>query len=164
MNRGRHHCYNRAVPLAERLRALAVSALLMAAVLWPLGWKADRDSFPLSSYPMFAHNRRSAVLTAVYAVATDGRGERRYVPPELVANREVLQARAVLDRAVRGGKKGVAALCGEVAGRIAAGQGGAPLSGAVEVQILRGRHDAGLYFETGALGDEHVLGRCPVKR
>jgi hypothetical protein len=164
VNRGRDHCYNHAVPLAERLRALAVSALVMAAVLWPLTWYADRDSFPLSSYPMFAHNRRSAVLTAVYAVTRDARGERRYLPPELVANREVLQARAVLDRAARGGKKGVATLCGEVAARIAAGQGGAPLSGAVEVQILRGRHDAGRYFDTGELGEEHVLGRCPVER
>jgi hypothetical protein len=144
------------------MRALAVSLLVLGTVLWPLTWVADRDSFPLSSYPMFAHNRRSAVLTAVYAVAMDARGERRYVPPEVVANREVLQARAVLDRAARGGKKGVAALCQEIAARIAAGQGA--LSGAVEVQILRGRHDAGRYFDTGALGEEHILGRCQVTR
>jgi len=164
VNRGRDHCYNHAVPLAERVRALAVSAVVLAAVLWPLTWIPDRDSFPLSSYPMFAHNRRSAVLTAVYAVATDQRGERRYVPPELIGNREVLQARAVLDRAARGGKKGVAILCREVAEKIAAGQGGAQMSGTVEVQILRGRHDAGAYFETGLLGEEHVLGHCPVER
>ncbi len=164
VNRGGDHCYNRAVPLAERMRALAVSAVVLAAVLWPLTWNPDRDSFPLSSYPMFAHNRRSAVLTAVYAVATDQQGERSYVPPELIANREVLQARAVLDRAARGGKKGVAALCREVAERIAAGEGGATLSGAVEVQILRGRHDAGAYFDSGQLGEEHVLGRCRVER
>lgn len=163
VNRGRDHCYNRAVPLAERVRALAVSAVVLAAVLWPLSWNPDRDSFPLSSYPMFAHNRRSAVLTAVYAVAIDRGGERRYLPPELIANREVLQARAVLDRAARGGKKGVAVLCHEVAARITAGQGGARFAGAVEVQILRGRHDAGRYFDTGELGEEHVLGRCPVE-
>jgi hypothetical protein len=151
------------VSTAERVRALAVSAVVMAAVLWPLGWgDPNRDSFPISSYPMFAHDRRSAVLTAVYAVAMAYDGQRSYVPPELIANREVLQSRAVLDRAARGGKKGVALLCREVAERIAAGQGGAPFARTVEVQILRGRHDAGRYFDTGELGAEKVLGRCPV--
>ena len=76
-------CYNRRVSASERVVAWAVSALVLAAVLWPLTWGATRDSFPLSSYPMFAHNRRSAVLGAVYAVATDPDGQRRYVPPDL---------------------------------------------------------------------------------
>lgn len=156
-------CYNRRVRAAERVYAWVVSAAVLAAVLWPLTWGATRDSFPLSSYPMFARNRRSAVLSAVYAVATDADGERRYVPPDLVANREVLQARAVLDRAARGGKKGAMTLCREVASRIAA-QSGGPFSGAAWVSIIRGRHDAGAYFETGALGSEQVLGRCPVER
>lgn len=149
---------------AERVRALAVSAVVVSAVLWPLGWDdPNRDSFPISSYPMFAHDRRSSQLTAVYAVAIAADGQRRYVPPELVANREVLQARAVLDRAARGGKQGALLLCREVAGRIAAGQGGASFAATVEVQIMRGRHDAGRYFDTGALGVEKVLARCPVE-
>lgn len=148
----------------ERTLAWVVSAAVLGAVLWPLGWPSGRDSFPLSSYPMFAHGRRSAELRATYAVATDERGERRYVPPALVANREVLQARAVLDRAARGGKRGAATLCAEIAGRIAAGGGGAAFASAVAVQILRGKHDAGVYFETGALAREKVLARCPVER
>lgn len=147
----------------ERAWAWVVSIAVMGAVLWPLGWKSGRDSFPLSSYPMFAHGRRSAELRAIYAVATDGRGERRYVPPELVANREVLQARAVLDRAARGGNQGAALLCDEIAGRIAAGGGGDPFAGAAFVQIIRGKHDAGVYFDTGALGSEKVLARCRVE-
>lgn len=147
----------------ERVYAYVVSALVLGAVLWPLTWGATRDSFPLSSYPMFAHNRRSAVLAAVYAVATDAAGERRYVPPELVANREVLQARAVLDRAARGGKKGALLLCREIAGRIAAQHGGR-FAGAADVAIVRGRHDASAYFDTGALGSEKVLARCAVER
>ena len=162
MNR-RAGCYNRRVSASERVVAWAVSAVVMAALLWPLSWGPEHDSFPLSSYPMFAHNRTSAVLSAIYAVATDGDGERHYVPPELVANREVLQARAVLDRAARGGKKGAMLLCREVAGRIA-GQSDGPLSGAVTVSIIRGRHDAGVYFDTGALGKETVLARCAVER
>ena len=148
---------------SERLRAFLVSAAVMTAVLWPLTWGATRDSFPLSSYPMFAHNRRSAVLGAVYAVATDPDGRRRYVPPDLVANREVLQARAVLDHAARGGKKGAMTLCRELAGRIAARTSG-PFAGAASVSILRGRHDAAVYFDTGALGSETVIASCPVER
>jgi hypothetical protein len=150
------------VRAAERVRAYAVSAAVLAAVLWPLGWGPIRDSFPLSSYPMFAHGRRSALLSAVYAVASDRAGERRYVAPELVANREVLQARAVLDRAARGGRRGAMVLCQEVAGRIAQLSAG-PFAAAVEVSIVRGRHDAGAYFDTGALGPEQVLARCPVE-
>ena len=148
---------------AERVFAWVVSATLLSAVLWPLTWGPTRDSFPLSSYPMFAHNRRSAVLGAVYAVATDPDGQRRYVPPDLVANREVLQARAVLDRAARGGKKGAMALCRELAGRIAARTSGS-FASAASVSILRGRHDASVYFETGALGTETVIASCPVER
>lgn len=140
-----------------------VSVLVLGAVAWPVTWRSDRDSFPLSSYPMFAHNRRSAELRAVYAVATDAAGERRYVPPDLVANREVLQARAVLDRAGKSGGKGARLLCGEIAGRIAA-LGSGHFAGAREVQIIRGRHDASVYFDTGALGSEKVLARCPVER
>ena len=148
----------------ERAQAWVISIAVLGAVLWPLGWQSGRDSFPLSSYPMFARGRRSAELRAIYAVATDGRGERRYVPPELVANREVLQARAVLDRAARAGKQGAAILCGEIADRIAAGAGDAPFASSVEVQILRSKHDAGVYFDTGALGSEKVLARCSVER
>jgi hypothetical protein len=151
------------VSAGERLRALLVSAVVLGAVVWPVTWRSDRDSFPLSSYPMFAHNRRSAELRAVYAVATDAAGERRYVPPELVANREVLQARAVLDRAGKSGGKGARLLCGEIARRIA-GESGGPFADAAEVQIIRGRHDAAVYFDTGELGSEKVLASCPVER
>lgn len=147
---------------AERVFAWVVSAVALAAVLWPLSWGPTRDSFPLSSYPMFAHGRRSAVLSAVYAVATDAGGERHYLPPDLVANREVLQARAVLDRAARGGKSGAMTLCRELAGRIAAQPGG-PFAGAVAVSIMRGRHDAAVYFDSGRLGSEKELARCPVE-
>lgn len=148
---------------AERIRAYLVSAAVLLAVLWPLTWRPPRDSFPLSSYPMFARNRRSATLSAVYAVADERGGGRTYVPPELIANREVLQARAVLDRAARGGRKGAMTLCREVSRRIAE-RGTGRLAEAVEVRIIRGRHDAVAYFETGELGTERVLARCPVER
>jgi len=143
----------------ERGLAYLVSAAVLAAVLYPLSWPRQRDSFPLSNYPMFARGRRSAALTLIYGVAVGPGDERRFVPPKLVGNREVLQARAVFDRAARGGRRGALELCRAIAARVAAGDG---LAGAHHIQIVRGRHDAIAYFDRGALGREKVLARCPV--
>jgi hypothetical protein len=141
----------------ERRVAHLFSAGLLLCVLLPLGWPPPRDSFPLSSYPMFARERRSALVSAVYAVAFDADGARRWVPPRLVASAEVLQARAVLERAAAGGKPAVDALCLSIARRmVAAGES------AVELRIVRASHDAIAFFERGELGDERVLGTCRV--
>jgi hypothetical protein len=145
--------------VAERLFALVVSAVVLACVLVPLSWSRARDSFPLSNYPMFARGRRSATLNAVYAVAYDADGGRHWVAPRLVGSREVLQARALLERAARR-RKTAAALCRSIAARVA-GQGG-ELAGAVELRIVRGKHDPIAYFDSGALGSERNVATCPV--
>lgn len=145
----------------ERWVAAVVSAAVLACVLLPLSWPATRDSFPLSNYPMFARERRSATLHAVYAVAVDRGGDRHWVPPHLVGSREVLQTRALLERAALRGPKALRALCRSIAGRIAATDGG-ELAGAVTVRIVRGKHDSIAYFERGVLGPERTLGSCPV--
>jgi hypothetical protein len=145
--------------VAERVFAVVVSAVVLACVLVPLSWSNTRDSFPLSNYPMFARGRRSATLHAVYAVAYDADGGRHWVAPRLVGSREVLQARALLGRAVRR-RESAAALCRSIAARVAA-QGG-ELAGAVELRIVRGKHDPIAYFESGALGPERAMATCPV--
>ncbi len=145
--------------MSARISAILLTAATLTAVLVPLSWPASRDSFPLSNYPMFARGRRSATLNATYAVAFDAGGGRHWVPPPLVGNREVLQARAMLERAVRGGSASIGALCRSIATRVAAA-GRGELAGAVEVRIVRGRHDPIAYFESGALGPEQTLGRC----
>jgi hypothetical protein len=146
--------------VSARLFAILITAATLTCVLLPLSWPQSRDSFPLSNYPMFARGRRSATLNATYSVAYDAAGGRHWVPPPLVGNREVLQARAVLDRAARGGPEMIAALCRSIAARVAAA--GGELTGAVEVRIVRGRHDSIAYFESGTLGPEQTLGRCRV--
>jgi hypothetical protein len=143
-----------------RTAAYLVIAVVLAAVLLPLRWPQDRDSFPLSNYPMFARGRRSPELKLVYAVAIGPEDRRTYVPPELVANREVLQARAVLARAASRGVRAGRELCESIARRVAAARGA--LAGAGEIRIVRGRHDSVRYFETGELGAERVLARCQV--
>ncbi len=146
--------------MSARLFAILLSAATLTCVLLPLSWPQSRDSFPLSNYPMFARGRRSSTLNATYSVAYDAAGGRHWVPPTLVGNREVLQARAVLDRAARGGPEMTAALCRSIAGRVASA--GGELAGAVEVRIVRGRHDSIAYFESGTLGPEQTLGTCRV--
>ena len=38
---------------------------VLGSVLWPLTWPLDRDSFPLSNYPMFAWPRLTTLCTLV---------------------------------------------------------------------------------------------------
>jgi hypothetical protein len=144
----------------DRVVAVVVSAGVLACVLLPLSWPASRDSFPLSNYPMFAHERRSAVLNAVYAVALDRGGQRHWVPPIALGTREVLQARALLEGTSMRGRAAVRGLCESIAARLPAM--GGELAGAVEVRVVRGSHDAIAYFERGALGPERTLSSCRV--
>jgi hypothetical protein len=140
----------------------ALSGALLLAVVWPLAWAPGRDSFPLSTYPMFSHRRPSPVFTLDYAIGVDATGGRRHLGPHLVANQEVLQARAVLAGAVARGPAATAQLCARIAERVARRRGMAPV---VEVHIVRGAHDAIAYL-TGSdrEGREQLWARCPVVR
>lgn len=147
--------------LGARFAYLATAALL-AAMFYPLSFDVQDDSFPLSNYTMFARGRKTPTLIADYMVALDAAGERTSIPPELVANAEVLQAQATIRQAIRRGKAGRAALCREVAARVA---GDSSFSSAVEVEMIGGRYDAMAYL-SGANrgGSEHVWVSCPVPR
>lgn len=90
----------------------------MLALAWPMAWPKGRDSFPLSSYPMFTSPRTRVTSFALFAVA-EGRASRA-VPPELVADgTEVMLAVATIRRAARRGRKAQAKLCRRVAEHIA---------------------------------------------
>lgn len=149
--------------MASRVHAYLVSAAALVAMAIPFTWPLSRDSFPLSNYPMFSRRMPEPELTLQYALGIEPDGARHHLPPELVANQEVLQARAVLARAVRQGPAAVAALCRLAAERVA--RAGAPFAAVTEVHIVTGTHDA-VAFLTGAdtTGRERVHGRCPVER
>jgi len=147
--------------VVDRVVAVVVSAGVLAGVLLPLSWPASRDSFPLSNYPMFAHERRSPVLNAVYAVAIDPDGSRHWVPPIALGTREVLQARALLEGTAMRGRSAVRALCESIAARLPA-MDDPGLAGAALVRVVRGSHDAIAYFERGELGQERTLSSCRV--
>lgn len=146
--------------LRERLRALlAVGVGLVAtgAVLSPLATAAG-DSFPISTYPMFARPRGQPTLYAAIARAADG-SERR-LTPSLVGSEEVLQAKVLIARSVEQGPAAAQALCQAIAGRIAASPSGADLRA---VEIVRRRYDPIAYFVSGPEPlEQAVLQTCPV--
>jgi len=123
--------------------AAAVAVLVVGAV--PLG--LDRDSFPLSTFPMFAADieRTQSVDTAV-AIRADGTVV-RLTPAEIGGTTVVNQAASVVTTAIVGGRAGE--LCTTIAGRVAGD------AGLVAVEVLTERYDAVRWFD----GD-----RTPVQR
>lgn len=143
----------------------SLTALVIAAVLYPLSFDKREDSFPLSSYPMFARFHPKPTLNEYYLVAAS-RGDapefRRSVPPELIANSEVLQAQATIRGAVRRGPRAMKALCAEVAARVARSPS---FDRAGEVRLVKGTYDAIAYLTgTDTRGREVVRARCQVPR
>ncbi|WP_428264160.1 hypothetical protein [Haliangium sp.] len=149
--------------MTSRVYAYVVSLGVLFAVSLPFTWPLHRDSFPLSNYPMFSRPLPEPVVTLQYAVGLEPDGTRHYVSPRLVANEEVLQARAVIAGAVYRGADATAALCRSIAGRVAAA--GGEWAAVTEVQVISGSHDAvALLTDKPAGSDETVYGRCRVER
>jgi hypothetical protein len=143
--------------------AWLVSGALMLMMLSPLARPPGADSFPWSSYPMFGRGLPSARTTVHHLVAFDAAGQRRVVPPALVANDEVLQAEATLADAVRGGRKATAALCLQVAARVAEDPAWAPF---VRLELISERYDAIAYFagDTAPISPPKTRARCKLVR
>lgn len=141
----------------ERTRAALFSALLCAAVLYPLRQhlrprSLQEDGFPLSHYPMFSKRRcRSGKM--YYAVAVDAEGGRRYVPSRLIGTGGFNQARHQLSRAARGPRG--ESFARELAARLAAHP---EYRGLVRVELVRGEFDLDNCMLSGRVhGDETVL-------
>lgn len=135
----------------SRLRAYGLGLGLVALVATPLFDRSADDSYPISSYPMFARARGKPWLDFVEGVAADGSVVR--LAPALVANDEVMQAAATVRRAVELGPAGLAALCTAVAGRVAAHP---ETQGVRTVRIVGARFDPLRYFVEGPQPEERV--------
>ena len=72
-----------------RARAYLTSAVIAGAVAFLLLGVMHRDSFPVSTYPMFAA-QRAAEVSIAHAVGVGPDGARWPLPPSAVANREVI--------------------------------------------------------------------------
>jgi hypothetical protein len=140
---------------SERVRAWVVLLLATAAMLWPVLATPQRDSFPLSTYPMFAARRGNPVMHQV--VAVDASGTEYRVAPEYLGSSEVLQAKSLLDAAARGSQKRRDQFCRGVAKRL---QRGTEVQ-ADHLEIVRLRFEPIAYFTTGPEPLERsVLSRC----
>lgn len=141
----------------RRVAVLAGSVAALALVCWPLAWPAGRDSFPLSTYPMFARDRPRVVeLTTAVGVTAGGAVE--FLSPETIAGtREPVQAFATATGDVAAGRADD--LCREIAARLAGHEH------VRTVEVVTARYDAVAWFD----GDERprartVHARCPVDR
>jgi hypothetical protein len=144
----------------NRVAAAVVSIALIGATLSPLLRQPIKDSFPLSTYPMFAW-KRPTKLTMSYAIGETATGERRYLVPRVVGSGEVLQARAIVERAVRKGGKELATLCEKVAANVAQFD---RFDDVARIRVMSGTHDSIEFLIEHELGTEFERAKCEVKR
>lgn len=146
-----------AAELSRRWVAYGVGLGATAAVLSPLVSGAA-DSFPISTYPMFARAPGQPTLFAMVTTAPDD--SERSLPPELVGSTEVLQVKVLIQRTVQRGPQAMAELCEATAARVAASDAA---GGHRFVDIVRRRYDPIAYFVTSVepIERERIF-RCPI--
>ena len=143
-----------------RVAAATVSIALIAATLSPLLRAPTDDGFPLSTYPMFAW-KRPTKLSMSYPIGETATGERRYLVPRTIGSGEVLQARAIVERAVAKGGPELAQLCQKIAANVSR----APrFADVVRIRMMSGTHESIDYLVEGKLGVEIERTRCEVRR
>ena len=127
----------------QRWFSYVVGLGLPAAVLSPI-WSGAPDSFPLSTYPMFARPRGQPTLHSLVGLSQDG-NERR-LSPELIGSKEVLQAKVLIRRSVAEGPEAMLRLCEAAASRVA--QSG-ELREVRALAVVARRYDPVSYFVDG---------------
>ena len=125
----------------RRRVASVVSVAAILVVLLP-AW-IERDSYPLSTYPMFSY-RRARVEVVDTAVGYDTAGWRVRLTPTIIAGgREVIHAAVTVSTAIAQGDTD--ALCNEIAARATARR--PPLA---RIEVVSETHDVITYFAGGA--------------
>lgn len=145
----------------ERAHAYVVSLVALGLMLSPLLRHPDEDSFPLSTFPMFSHERPRR-MTVTHAVGVDALGRRTPLPPRVSADTsEPLQSMRTIELAVQAGR--ARELCREIAPRVAAREDLAQQQ-SVEVETIA--FDAVAYFDEAPPDPyiRRVHARCPVPR
>jgi hypothetical protein len=114
------------------------------AVLSPVFEGVAGDSFPISSYPMFARPRGQPTLYA--AVGRDVTGKEIRLPAAVLGSSEVLQTKVLIERSVQGGPRAMQSSCNSIAERVAASPDAARLR---SIELVRRRYDPIAYFVSG---------------
>ena len=122
----------------RRRVASVVSVVAIVAVLLP-AW-IERDSYPLSTYPMFSYRRdRVAVVDTAVGYETTGRRV-RLTPTIIAGGSEVIHAAVTVSTAMAQGDTD--ALCREMAARARSRR-----PALVRIEVVSETHDVITYFE-----------------
>lgn len=123
----------------RRAWAYGVSVTALALVLSPVLLPGQRDSYPLSTYPMFSSDRgRESALPTAVGVTDDGTIVR--LSPELISGGyEPIRAFATVDASIANGD--TAELCREIATRASS------RADLVAIEVVTEVHDVVAWFE-----------------
>lgn len=135
-------------------RGVVAAVVAAVLVLAPVFRQPPRDSFPLSTYPMFA-NDRGPVAPVNTVLAVDAAGELHTLSPEVIGGSdEVILAAATVSRAIRAGSADD--LCRTVAERT-------DDDGWVLLRVVTHRYDTVSYLSGNRQPiDEIVHAECPA--
>jgi len=128
--------------MGQRRRAWLVVAAVVG-VLGVVPVMLDRDSYPISTYPMFSHRRTTTETVDTAILVADGR-VRRLTPSTIAATDEVILAAATVSNAIAAGTAQV--LCAEIAARV---------DDSGEIQVVTEQYDSVRWYE----GDKTPLMR-----
>lgn len=145
--------------MARAFRPVIALGIVLATAA-PVLKDANDDSYPFSTYPMFA--RELSKPTLVYAEGLKRAGRAVRLPPELIGTDEPMQAMRTLGLTADEGRRPLRRLCAAIAERVRR----VPEYGDVsQVSITRARFDPLRYFEGDAAPERaKQLTLCDVKR
>jgi len=143
----------------DRRGRIVVTAAVVAALVAPVA--LDRDSFPLSTYPMYSSARGDRVTFAT-AQAVDAEGAASTLTLGVIGESDdPLVVAGELREAIRDGR--APQRCVDIAERAARWDGLPPAT--VAVEVVTERHDVIVQVEGGdSLVDRTVHARCEVAR
>jgi hypothetical protein len=141
----------------HRPTALIIVVIAGLAVLSP-ALRGARDSYPLSTYPMFSRAVDAEVDLALVVGRTEA-GERVELSPRLIAGTdEVIVAGGTINIAVRQGR--AEELCVDVAGRVA----GSGRDDIVTVEVVTDSIDSVAWYEGDRRRTTELHASCEVRR
>jgi hypothetical protein len=134
----------------DRVWSGLVTFAVLGSVLWPLTWALDRDSFPLSNYPMFAWPRLTAACAIAQAYGVDASGRRMRLPPTALGRTPGVTAALDVNRQLEllllGPSEAIEPYCRKIAAYVAEDPA---LRWVRRIEIARDEYDS-LVFHSGS--------------
>ena len=141
----------------RRAWAYVVSVAALALVFSPVLRPSQRDSFPLSTYPMFSYDRgRESALPTAVGVTVEG--QLRRLSPELISGGyEPVRAFATVEASIANGD--TPELCREIAERTSRSR----VTDLVAIEVVTEVHDVVAWFEGQEEPSQRIVhARCSL--